>query len=83
MNTQMQSDTAGPAEDERQPPVPQEVLRTWAGRGTGAQCSLCGRSIQVQEVEYEIELAPSGTGRSLYFHFDCYRTWDAQSQRGI
>jgi hypothetical protein len=56
-------------------------LRTWAGRGTGAACNFCGHSIQTQEVEYEIELPPAGEGRSLRFHFNCYRAWEAAEAR--
>lgn len=59
-----------------------EPLRTWAGRGTGANCSFCGQSIRSQEVEYEIELPPAGTGRTLRFHFNCYRAWDAAQVPG-
>jgi hypothetical protein len=61
-------------------------LRTWAGHGTGAPCSACGETIQPQDVEYEIELPamsterptrfqPGTDGRSLRFHFSCYRRW--------
>jgi hypothetical protein len=60
----------------------QEPLRTWAGSGSGATCNLCGRSISVHEIEYEIELAPSEGARSLHFHFRCYRAWAAQSRNG-
>ncbi len=61
-------------------------LRTWAGRGTGATCHGCGRSIRAHEIEYEIEL-PVRSGeppvtfklgsdaRTLRFHFECYRNW--------
>jgi hypothetical protein len=61
-------------------------LRTWAGHGSGATCSGCGQSIRPQEIEYEIELPASGAerpqryqpgsdGKSLRFHFACYRNW--------
>ena len=61
-------------------------LRTWAGHGTGARCSSCGETIQPQDIEYEIELPtmngerpmrfqPGTDGRSLRFHFACYRKW--------
>ncbi|HVW70433.1 MAG TPA: hypothetical protein VHB68_15755 [Steroidobacteraceae bacterium] len=67
-------------QDERQAVPYQEPLRTWAGRGTGALCSLCGTSIKPQDIEYEVELtAPAGTARGLHFHFNCYRVWEAQT----
>jgi hypothetical protein len=58
----------------------QEPLRTWAGRGTGVTCNLCGTPIQAQDIEYEVELlAPAGNVRGLHFHFNCYRVWETQS----
>ena len=58
----------------------QEPLRTWAGRGTGVPCNLCGAPIRAQDIEYEVELpAPAGSLRGLHFHFNCYRTWETQS----
>jgi hypothetical protein len=58
----------------------QEPLRTWAGRGSGALCNLCGHAIKAQDIEYEIEVPPAGSDRSLHFHFNCYRTWEAQGR---
>ena len=66
-------------QDERQALPYQEPLRTWAGRGTGALCHLCGAAIRAQDIEYEVELqAPAGV-RGLHFHFNCYRAWETQS----
>ena len=50
-------------------------LRTWAGHGTGAGCSGCGRAIQAHEIEYEIEMPEGSNVTSLHFHFVCYRGW--------
>lgn len=59
----------------------QEPLKTWASRGTGAQCNLCGATITAQDIEYEAELlAPLGNSRELHFHFNCYVVWEAQSR---
>lgn len=59
----------------------QEPLRTWAGHGTGALCSLCGTAIRAKDIEYEVELVgPAGGGsRGLHFHFNCYRVWETQT----
>lgn len=64
----------------------QEPLRTWAGRGTGVRCDLCGSAINAQDIEYEVELAHGSAGlapetgaRGLHFHFNCYRLWESQS----
>jgi hypothetical protein len=59
----------------------QEPVRTWAGRGTGVPCNLCGTPIKAQDIEYEVELLSPASGdlRGLHFHFNCYRAWEAQS----
>jgi hypothetical protein len=58
----------------------QEPLRTWAGRGTGVLCNLCGAPIRAQDIEYEVELlAPAANPPGLHFHFNCYRLWESQS----
>jgi hypothetical protein len=49
----------------------------WASHGTGARCNLCGKPIEARDIEYEVELAPAGNP-GLHFHFNCYRTWEAQ-----
>ena len=68
-------------EQGERPVVPyQEPLRTWAGRGTGVLCNLCGATIRAQDIEYEVELlAPAGDVRGLHFHFNCYRAWESQT----
>jgi hypothetical protein len=48
--------------------------RTWAGRGTGAQCDLCHRIIDAEQVEYEVELAEP-PNRIITMHLDCYERW--------
>ena len=57
----------------------QEPLKTWAGRGTGVRCNLCGLPIEARDIEYEVELAPNGSPRGLHFHFNCYRVWETQT----
>jgi hypothetical protein len=61
-------------------PLPyQEPVRTWASHGTGVRCNLCGRIIEAQDIEYEVELGPVSNPRGLHFHFNCYRTWESQT----
>lgn len=55
-----------------------EPLRTWAGQGTGHKCNLCGRPIEPDEIEYEVELAPADSGKHLRFHFRCQQLWEEQ-----
>ncbi len=57
----------------------QEPLRTWAGRGTGVRCNLCGVPIEARDIEYEVELAAAAQPRGLHFHFNCYQLWERQN----
>jgi hypothetical protein len=69
---------AGMIEEQNDPGVLpyQEPLRTWASRGTGVRCNLCGLPIEARDIEYEVELAPAANPRGLHFHFKCYRLWE-------
>jgi hypothetical protein len=69
---------ADTTEDEQRILPYEEPMRTWAGHGTGALCSVCGLAIRSQDIEYEVELITSVTVRNLHFHFNCYRTWETQ-----
>ena len=65
-------------QDDRQLLPYEEPVRTWAGRGTGALCNVCGLPIKVHDIEYEAELVTTGRVRNLHFHFNCYRLWETQ-----
>jgi hypothetical protein len=82
LDTHLQDSTGNSDQGEWQIPAYQEPVRTWAGNGTGAVCSFCRRPIKAHEIEYEIELPPPATGRSLQFHFHCHRVWEAQGRYG-
>jgi hypothetical protein len=71
--------TADLKKDERRMLPYEEPVRTWAGHGTGAVCNVCGLAINMQDIEYEVELVTAGSGRNLHFHFNCYRAWETQS----
>ena len=79
MISRMTVSTVDVRQDEPRTLPYQEPLRTWAGRGTGVLCDLCGVSINAQEIEYEVELQePAGNTRDLHFHVNCYRAWEIQ-----
>jgi hypothetical protein len=44
----------------------------WAGSGTGAACSLCERTIEPEQVEYE---TAGGGGVTFHFHMRCHAIW--------
>jgi hypothetical protein len=49
--------------------------RTWAGKGSGTFCSLCGQPITGDEVEYEIEWEHAGLTQTAHLHLVCYQLW--------
>jgi hypothetical protein len=72
--------TALPDGTAHAPPY-QKPLRTWASRGTGAPCDLCGGRIHATGTEYQIEVALTGDARMLHMHFDCHRRWAIEGRR--
>jgi hypothetical protein len=55
--------------------------RTWGGNGNGQPCSLCGKYIHPNEVEYEIEMSDSADQPTYRFHFMCHAAWQFESAR--
>ena len=47
----------------------------WGSRGTGVRCTLCGRVIGPDEVEYEVELNTASALGTLRFHLACHAIW--------
>jgi hypothetical protein len=55
--------------------------RTWGG-GSGEPCSLCGKHIHPNDVEYELEISDSTHPVAIYhFHFMCHAAWQFESAR--
>jgi len=55
--------------------------RTWAGRGCGAPCEICGRSVSADELEYELEFVSEvdGNQRAHYHvHDGCFWAWESE-----
>lgn len=52
--------------------------RTWAGRGLGFECSLCGQLIRRDQVEYELQFASDGEQKPRLhrFHVACVPIWE-------
>ena len=44
----------------------------WAGYGTGATCSLCGRTIEPGQVGYEFA---AGNRATYHLHIRCHAIW--------
>jgi len=61
--------------------------RMWGSRGTGAPCSLCGRPIRLEDVEYEVEIPEAEVADAeaaqvvLRFHLACHAVWQSECVR--
>lgn len=51
--------------------------RTYAGPGgRGATCDCCGSTIELRDVEYEVDfLSQSSLRRTLVMHMQCHTIW--------
>ena len=66
------------AQAKRTEPTPlpyRKPERTWAGYGTGADCDVCHRVIEPNQIEYEVELAAGSATHVLHLHRQCFQDW--------
>lgn len=62
--------------------LPREApSRMWGGRGNGQLCALCGKPIQRDEIEYEVEASIDGAARDFRFHMVCQSVWQLECAR--
>ncbi len=53
--------------------------RTWGGPGVGAECTVCGRPVTKDELEFEIQFARDGDNPGLdkfHVHIRCFAAWE-------
>ena len=53
--------------------------RTWGGPGVGAPCSVCGKPVRADELEFEIQFARDGDNPGLdkfHVHLRCFAAWE-------
>ena len=58
--------------------------RTWGGPGVGAECSVCGRPVTKDELEFEIEFAHDGGTPGLdkfHVHLRCFAAWEFERNK--
>ena len=51
------------------------LARTWAGPGEGQACSVCDEPIEVEQVEYEVDVPDGEAFRTYRFHLVCHQIW--------
>jgi|SRR5437667_4501766 len=58
--------------------------RTWGGPGVGAPCSVCGRPVSRDELEFEIQFAHDGDNPGLdkfHVHIRCFAAWEFERDK--
>lgn len=53
--------------------------RMWGGTCHGASCTVCGLSVTLEELGYELEFAQNGNPSvSHYLHVRCFAAWESE-----
>jgi hypothetical protein len=58
--------------------------RTWGGPGVGAECSVCGRPVTRDELEFEIQFEHDGAQPGLdrfHVHIRCFAAWEFERNK--
>jgi hypothetical protein len=58
--------------------------RTWGGPGVGAECSVCGRPVTREELEFEIQFERDGGSPGLdkfHVHLRCFAAWEFERNK--
>ncbi len=58
--------------------------RTWGGPGIGAECSVCGRPVTKDELEFEIQFQHDGSNPGLdkfHVHIRCFAAWEFERDK--
>lgn len=59
--------------------------RAWGGWGSGAECSICGKSVAPDQAELELEFVGSDgfTYPATYIvHAECFAAWNSERRAG-
>jgi len=66
----------------RQHLLPTELPNTvWAGQGSGEPCSLCDRTIDKSEMEYELDAPAPRANSVVRLHLRCHTLWQLELAR--
>jgi hypothetical protein len=53
--------------------------RTWGGVGMGMPCTVCGKPIPAEQIEYELDFSHDGAAPGLdrfHLHLRCFAAWE-------
>jgi hypothetical protein len=59
--------------------LPLGRLTSVVRRGSGGPCLVCGRAIEPNELEYEVQLDDQRRLRAVFVHEPCYRVWRVET----
>ncbi len=57
--------------------------RMWGGKGSGAECAICGHPVKPDEVEFELQFPTNGAGPGLgawRAHVRCFAAWEFERE---
>ena len=58
--------------------------RRWGGLGSGACCAVCGKCLNADELEFELEFATGDNGGGAAYHhvhLGCYTAWQSECRK--
>jgi hypothetical protein len=57
--------------------------RMWGGRGSGAECAICGDPLEPEQFEFELQFAANGAHHDLaacHVHIRCFAAWEFERE---
>jgi hypothetical protein len=58
--------------------------RLWGGKGTGAECVICGEPVVADQVEFEVEfdrIGPDSAADKYRAHLACLSAWEFERRK--
>jgi len=55
-----------------------QPMRVWGGHGFGTSCAICGKSMNEDEIGFELQFAQAANGREYHTHARCFAAWDIE-----
>ena len=56
----------------------------WGGLGSGAPCAVCGKVVDKEDVELELQFNSNRDGRATHYHVhaQCFAAWELERRNG-
>jgi hypothetical protein len=58
--------------------------RLWGGLGSGAPCAVCGKAVDEEDVELELQFKSDGDSAATHYHVHakCFAAWELERRNG-